>query len=86
MLKIVLRQNAKNVEDIVTQTLIDRLNNGIDVAGAVDVIASHDKWHHRKNKSRLKAMLEAKMPDEDEKDVELSEIQLKIKDVLSQLG
>lgn len=86
MLKIVLRQNAKNVEDIVAQTLIDRLNNGIDVDGAVDVIASHDKWHHKRNKSKLKAMLEDKMPDEEDKEVELSDIQLKIKDLLSRLG
>lgn len=86
MLKIVLKQNAKNVEDIVTQTLIDRLNNGIDVDGTVDVIASHDKWHHRKNKTTLKAMLEGKMPDDEEKDVELSESQMKIKDVLNRLG
>ncbi len=86
MLKIVLKQNAKNVEDLVTQSLIDRLNNGIDVEGAVDVIASHDKWYHRKNKTKLRAMLEGKLPDEEDKEVELSDIQLKIKDLLNRLG
>lgn len=86
MLKIVLRQNAKNVEEIVTKSLTDRLINNIDVEGVVDVIASHTKWHYPKYKRQLKATLEGKMPEENDQDVVLTDIQMKIKDVLSRLG
>ena len=86
MLKIVLRQNAKNVEEIVTKSLTDRLINNIDVEGVVDVIGSHPKWHYPKYKRQLKATLEGKMPEENDQEVELTDIQKKIKDVLSLLG
>ena len=86
MLKIVLKQNAKNVEEVVTKSLTDRLINNIDVEGVVDVIGSHPKWHYPKYKRQLKATLEGKMPEENDQEVELTDIQKKIKDVLSLLG
>lgn len=87
MLKLVLQKGARESENIVTQTLIGRLNNDMDVEGVVDVIASRDKWYAR-NKKQLKAMLEGKMPenyDSIDNPVELTELQEKIKSVLTKL-
>ena len=87
MLKLVLQKGARESENIVTQTLIGRWNNDMDVEGVVDVIASRDKWYAR-NKKRLKAMLEGKMPenyDSIDNPVELTELQEKIKSVLTKL-
>lgn len=86
MLKIVLKQNAKNVEDVVTKSLTDRLINGIDIEGVLDVIGSHTKWHYLKYKRQLKATLEGMMPEENDQDAELTGVQMKIKDLLNRLG
>ncbi len=87
MLKLVLQKGARELENTVTQTLVGRLNNDEDVAGVVDVIASRD-IRYVKNKRTLKAMLERKMPDDydaQKSDVELTDLQEKIKSVLTKL-
>ena len=87
MLKLVLQKGARELENIVTQTIIGRLNDDKDVNGVVDVIASRDKWYAR-NKNQLKAMLEGKLPenyDSIDNPAELTELQEKIKSVLTKL-
>ena len=85
MLKLMLQKGARELEKTVTQTLVGRLNNDEDVGGVVDIIVSHDKWYVR-NKKQLKAMLEGKMPEDydvkKKDDVDLTELQLKIRKVL----
>jgi hypothetical protein len=87
MLKLVLQKGTRELENIVTQTIIGRLNDDKDVNGVVDVIASRDKWYAR-NKKQLKAMLEGKLPenyDSIDNPAELTELQEKIKSVLTKL-
>ena len=88
MLKLVLKKGARGMEKYVTHSLVDRLNSDADVEGVIDVVSSHDKWYAT-NRKQLRAMLEGKMPEDyDAKknsDIELTELQEKIKSVLETL-
>jgi hypothetical protein len=84
MLKLVLLRGARSTEDIVTQSLISRLNGNRDVEDAVDVIKSHNGWK-RTNKSALKGLLLQKMPEDydlNSEAIELTELQEEIKSIL----
>ena len=85
MLKIVLQKGSRPLEDVVTQSLINRLNGNSDVAGAVDVIKSHTGWK-RTNKNALKGLLQQKMPEDYDSNskeaIKLTEIQEEIKSIL----
>lgn len=88
-LKTILQKGNRNQEKVVTTTLIGRLNDKIDVEGALDVISSYDKWASN-NKDSLVSLLKLQMPDEydimgENNELELSELQTKIADVLVKL-
>lgn len=87
MLKFVLQKGTREMENIVTQTLVGRLNDDDDIDGVVDVIASRDKWYAT-NRKKLRAMLEGKLPEDYDamnSDVKLTELQAKIKVVLEKI-
>ena len=82
MLKIVLQNGKSAQKDLVVNALIDRINHNQDMDGVLDVIGSYDKWRV-KDRSVLRGLLQRLLPEE--QDAELTEMQEKIKGVLTGL-
>lgn len=85
MLRIVLERGEKEQKTNVRKTLVNRINQDVDLEGAIDVVNAYDGWN-RTDKGALGGVLQSKLPEDNgEKKDEpaiLTDIQLKIKDIL----